>query len=132
MGALLEHVKGYYGVINFGEVDAIAAYFTDDAVHYYTRMEPHVGGRAIAERAAWAVQHIDAEWSMYNGIDDGEQAVIEWAMKWTHPETGERRLDRGTEWFLFRDGLICEVRAYYNRSGDLIGFDHSGRGHTVL
>jgi hypothetical protein len=78
------------------------------------------------------VNNIEAEWSMYNGIDDGEQAVIEWAMKWRHPETGELKLDRGTEWFLFRDGKICEVRAYYNRSGDLIEFDHAGRAHTVL
>jgi ketosteroid isomerase-like protein len=131
MGALLDHVKSYYGVLNSGDADAIAAHFTDDAVHYYTRMAPH-RGREIADRAAWAVQNIQAEWSMYNGIDDGEQAVIEWAMKWRHPETGEVKLDRGTEWFLFRDGLICEVRAYYNRSGDLIGFDHAGRGHTML
>ena len=131
MGALLDHVKSYYAVINTGDVDAIAAHFTDDAVHYYTRMAPH-RGREIAERAAWAVNNIEAEWSMYNGIDDGEQAVIEWAMKWRHPETKELKLDRGTEWFLFRDGKICEVRAYYNRSGDLIEFDHAGRGHTVL
>jgi ketosteroid isomerase-like protein len=131
MGALLDHVRSYYGVINSGDVDAIAGHFTDDAVHYYTRMAPH-RGREIAERAVWAVQNMEAEWSMYNGIDDGEQAVIEWAMKWRHPETGELRLDRGTEWFLFRDGKICEVRAYYNRSGDLIDFDHAGRGHTVL
>jgi ketosteroid isomerase-like protein len=131
VGALLDHVKSYYGVINSGDVDAIADHFTDDAVHYYTRMAPH-RGREIAERAAWAVHHIEAEWSMYNGIDDGEQAVIEWAMKWRHPETNELKLDRGTEWFLFRDGKICEVRAYYNRSGDLIEFDHAGRGHTVL
>jgi ketosteroid isomerase-like protein len=132
MGALLDHVRSYYDVINSGDVDKIAAHFTDDAVHYYTRMAPHRGGRDIAERAAWAVKNIDAEWSMYNGVDDGEQAVIEWAMKWRHPETGEWKLDRGTEWFLFRDGKIREVRAYYNRSGDLIDFDHAGRGHTVL
>ena len=44
-----------------------------------------------------------------------------------------RMLDRGAEFFRFRGGLICEVRAYYNeRGGDLIGFDHAGRGHTVL
>jgi ketosteroid isomerase-like protein len=131
MGALLDHVKSYYAVINSGDVDAIADHFTDDAVHYYTRMAPH-RGREIAERAAWAVENIEAEWAMYNGIDDGEQAVIEWSMKWRHPETKELKLDRGTEWFLFRDGKICEVRAYYNRSGDLIEFDHAGRGHTVL
>ena len=127
----LDLVKRYYALLNTRDVDAIANCFTDDAVHYYTRMAPH-RGREIAERAVWAVENVDAEWSMYNGIEQGEQACIEWAMKWTHPETGERRLDRGTEWFLFRDGRIAEVRAYYNRSPDLIEFDHAGRGHTVL
>ena len=39
------------------------------------------------------------------------------------PKTGERCLDRGSEFLSFRDGLICEVRAYYSRDGDLIGFD---------
>ena len=43
----------------------------------------------------------------------------------------------GTEWFLIRDGKIAEVRAYHhgnkrNPSGDLLGFDHAARGHTVL
>ena len=48
------------------------------------------------------------------------------------------RLDRGTEWFAFSDeGRIREVRAYFhsdprNRSGNLLGFDHKGRGYTVL
>ncbi|MFN2638494.1 MAG: hypothetical protein ABR585_15980, partial [Gemmatimonadaceae bacterium] len=40
-------------------------------------------------------------------------------------------------WLEFRDGKICEVRAYHhsnakNRSGNLLGFDHSGRGYTTL
>ena len=53
-------------------------------------------------------------------------------MTWRDPKSGERRLDRGSEWFRFRDGLICEVRAYYNaRGGDLEGFDHAARGHTA-
>ena len=62
--------------------------------------------------------------------------AIEWTMAFDHPRTGERRLDRGAEFLVFRDGRICEVRAYYhggvpaNLSGDLVGFDHPGRGHT--
>jgi hypothetical protein len=57
-------------------------------------------------------------------------------MTWRHPE-GEERLNRGTEWFAFRDGKIAEVRAYHhgsrkNPQGDLRGFDHGARGHTVL
>jgi ketosteroid isomerase-like protein len=137
MGQLIDHVRGYYDALNTGDADKVAAFFTDDATHYYTRMGPHEGARAIAENAKLGVEQIDGQWHMYNGIEEGDQAVIEWAMTWRDPETGERRLDRGSEWFLFRDGLIAEVRAYFhggrrNRSGDLIGFDHAGRGHTVL
>lgn len=83
------------------------------------------------------MRELDGQWSIANGIEDGDQACIEWAMTWRDPRSGERRLDRGTEWFVFRDGKIAEVRAYFhsnakNRSGNLLGFDHAGRGHTVL
>jgi ketosteroid isomerase-like protein len=137
MGKLIDHVRGYYEALNTGDPEKVAAFFTEDATHYYTRLGPHEGARAIAENAKLGVEQLDGQWHMYNGIEEGDQAVIEWAMTWRDPETGERRLDRGTEWFLFRDGLIAEVRAYFhggrrNRSGDLIGFDHAGRGHTVL
>jgi ketosteroid isomerase-like protein len=137
MGALLDHVRSYYDALNTGESEKIAAHFTPDAVHYYTRLGPHEGARAIGEHTKLAVDHLEGRWILENGIDDGEQAVIEWTMTWRDPKSGERRLDRGTEWFRFRDGKIAEVRAYHhsnekNRSGDLLGFDHEGRGYTVL
>lgn len=137
MGALLDHVRSYYAALNTGDPDAVAAHFTPDATHYYTRLGPHEGARTIGEHTKMAVEQIDGQWQIANGIEEGDQACIEWSMTWRHPETGERRLDRGTEWFLFRDGKIAEVRAYHhgnkrNPSGDLLGFDHAGRGHTVL
>jgi ketosteroid isomerase-like protein len=135
--ALLEVVRSYYDALNTGDSDAVAAHFTDDAVHYYTRLGPHQGAKTIGDHTHWAVTNIDGQWHIENAIEDGEQAVIEWAMTWRDPRSGERRLDRGTEWFRFRDGRICEVRAYHhggpkNPSGDLLGFDHAGRGYTVL
>jgi ketosteroid isomerase-like protein len=139
MGALLDHVQSYYDSIAGGEVDpdAVAAHFTDDAVHYFTRLPPAVGGRAIADYAVLGVRELKGRWTLEHGIDNGEEAVIEWSMTWVDPRSGAPRLDRGTEWFRFRDGLICEVRAYHhsdakNRSGDLLGFDHEGRGFTTL
>jgi ketosteroid isomerase-like protein len=137
MGALLDHVRAYYDALNTGDAEKVASFFTDDAVHYYTRMGPHEGARTIGEHTHWAVENIEGRWFLENGIDDGEQAVIEWTMTWRDPRSGERRLDRGSEWFRFRDGRICEVRAYFhsnekNRSGDLLGFDHAGRGYTTL
>lgn len=137
MAAPLDHVRSYYAALNSGDPDAVAAHFTDDAVHYYTRLGPHEGARTIGEHTKWAVENIEGQWVLENGIDDGEQACIEWTMTWRDPRSGERRLDRGTEWFSFRDGKICEVRAYHhgnskNPSGDLLGFDHAGRGYTTL
>jgi ketosteroid isomerase-like protein len=136
MGALLDHVRSYYEALNTGDADLVASHFTDDAVHYYTRLGPH-RGREIADYAKLGVEQLEGRWNLEHGIDDGEEAVIEWTMTWRSPKDGSRRIDRGTEWFRFRDGKICEVRAYHhggpkNPSGDLLGFDHAGRGHTML
>lgn len=139
MGSQVEHIRSYYEALNTGDAEAVARHFTDDATHYYTRLGPHEGAETIGKYAALAVESIEGQWFVENALDsgDGDEAVIEWTMTWRHPESGERRLDRGTEWFVFRDGLIAEVRAYHhggpkNPNGDLLGFDHEGRGYTML
>ena len=130
----IDRVRAYYDDLRTGDADAVARHFSADAVHYYTRRAPH-RGREIADHAALAVEHLNAIWRLENAVGDDEQVAIEWSMEFDHPKDPSRRmLDRGTEWFRFdADGLITEVRAYYNeRGGDLQGFDHAGRGHTVL
>ena len=129
----LDHVRSYYESLNSGDVERVAAHFTNDAVHYYTRRDPHVGARAIAENAVLGVTVLNAIWTLEHAVEGDDEVVIEWSMAFDHPRTGERMLDRGAEFLAFRDGLICEIRAYYNeRGGDLRGFDHAGRGHTTL
>jgi ketosteroid isomerase-like protein len=138
VGDRLDHVRSYYASLNTGDADAVAAHFTDDAVHYYTRRERQEGARAIAENAALAVEHLNAQWALEHAVEGEDEVAIEWSMVFDHPRTGERCLDRGAEFLVFRDGRICEVRAYYhggvpkNLSGDLVGFDHAERGHTTL
>jgi ketosteroid isomerase-like protein len=137
MGTLLDHVRSYYEALNTSDPDHVAAHFTEDAVHYYTRLGPHVGAHTVGEHTKLAVENIEGRWFIEDAVDDGERVVIEWTMTWRDPKSGERRLDRGTEWFEFRDGRISEVRAYHhgnrkNPSGDLLGFDHAGRGYTTL
>ena len=128
-----ERVRAYYDDLATGDAEAIARHFTEDAVHYYTRRAPHLGAAQIAGNAAAAVEHLNAVWTLEHLVADDESAAIEWSMAFDHPTKRTRMLDRGAELFRFRDGLICEVRAYYNgRGGDLIGFDHAGRGHQVL
>ena len=127
-----ERVRAYYEDLNCGHADRVARHFTEDAVHYYTRREPHVGARAIADNAAFAVNHLNAVWTCERLVACGDEVAIEWTMAFDHPRTGERLLDRGAEFLAMRDGLICEVRAYYNgRGGDLQGFDHVARGQTA-
>ena len=127
-----ERVRAYYEDLNSADADRVARHFTDDAVHYYTRREPHFGARAIAENAVLAVTHLNAVWTCEHLVESDDEVAIEWTMAFDHPRTGERLLDRGAEFLALRDGLICEVRAYYNeRGGDLVGFDHAGRGHTA-
>jgi ketosteroid isomerase-like protein len=137
VGANIDHVRSYYEALNRGDAEEVASHFTEDATHYYTRLEPHQGAATIGQMTEWAVDNIDAQWYVENAIEEGDQAVIEWTMTWRHAESEEPRLDRGTEWFQFRDGKIAEVRAYHhgnrkNPQGNLLGFDHAGRGHTML
>jgi hypothetical protein len=136
MAGNLDHVRSYYESLNTPNADAIAAHFTSDATHYYTRLGPH-RGRGIAENACWAIRNLDARWHLEHGIEADGEVVIEWSMSWRNPDSGERRINRGTEWFRFEDGLISEVRAYHhgdrrNPEGNLLGFDHAARGHTTL
>jgi ketosteroid isomerase-like protein len=132
-----ERVRAYYEALNTGDPAAVSAHFVNDAVHYYTRLGPHEGAKAIGDLAALGVSKIDAQWYVENAIEQGDQVAIEWTMTWRDPQSGDERLDRGAEWFLIRDGRIAEVRAYHhggrkNPQGDLLGFDHEGRGYRML
>ena len=75
MSALLDHIHSYYKALNTGDPDRVAAHFTDDAVHYYTRLGPHEGARTIGEHTKWAVDSIDGKWHIDNAIEDGEQGT---------------------------------------------------------
>jgi ketosteroid isomerase-like protein len=132
-----ERVRAYYEALNTGDAAAVSAHFTDDATHYYTRLGPHEGAKTIGDLTALGVSTIDAQWYVENLIEADNQVAIEWTMTWRDPNSGAKRLDRGTEWFRFRDGKIAEVRAYHhggkkNPQGDLLGFDHEGRGYRML
>jgi ketosteroid isomerase-like protein len=137
MGALLDHVASYYRALNTGDAQLVASHFTPDAVHYYTRLGPHEGSEAIGDNAKLGVDALHGVWNLEHAVEGDDEVAIEWTLAWTDPKSGERRLDRGAEFLAFRDGLICEVRAYHhggpkNPQGDLLGFDHEGRGHTML
>ena len=110
----VDHIRSYYESLNTGDAEAVAAHFTEDAVHYYTRLGPHEGAEDDRRLRRLRGREIEGQWHLENAIGEGDQVVIEWTMTWRHPETGEARLDRGAEWFLISDGKIAEVRAYHH------------------
>jgi hypothetical protein len=70
-------------------------------------------------------------------LDGGSEAVIEWTM-FSRPAgagPGARIATRGAEWFVFRDGLIVEIRSYYQQrpqTSELHGFPYGERRFSVL
>ena len=53
-------------------------------------------------------------------------------------QTGEPELLRGSEWYVFREGRIAEIRSYHNnfylqnaKNRELHDFDYAGRGYRL-
>jgi methyltransferase len=101
-------IRRYYAACNTGDVDAVAAFFTPDAVHY---VPPGYGGsprggRAIGEVIARLVQATASRWSIDQVVCDPgtNRAVIEWTVR----RTGA--LARGAEWYEFDPGYGTDHR----------------------
>ena len=67
----VDHIRSYYESLNSGDAEAVAAHFTEDAVHYYTRLGPHEGAETIGGYAAFAVANIEGRWHLENAIEGG-------------------------------------------------------------
>lgn len=134
-------IRGYFDACNRGESEAVAAYFTEDAVHYFPPgmyEGPFRGAGKIGDRWRQAVEQLGSVWTIDQIITDPAtgRAVIEW----THFKTFQGTTLRGDEWYVFdpATGLIEEIRAYYASPQDsalqvleLGGFDYPGRGYAV-
>jgi hypothetical protein len=134
-------MRDYFDACNRGDVEEIASYFTEDAVHYFPPgmyEGPFVGGRTIGERWAGAVKDLGSIWTVDQILTDPDSARA--VMEWTHFKTTEGTVLRGDEWYDFdpETGLIEEIRAYYAapQSPDLDrhelgGFDYEERDYPV-
>jgi hypothetical protein len=138
--AMEKRIRDYFDACNSGVVDAIAAHFEPDAVHYFPPgmyEGPFRGARIIGDRWRHAVQTLGSHWTVDQVICDPptRRAVIEW----THFKTKRGVILRGDEWYVFSpSGLIAEIRAYYASPQDsglerleLGGFDYAGRGYPT-
>jgi hypothetical protein len=133
-----ESIRGYFDACNRADTEAIAAYFTPDAVHYFPPgmyEGPFRGAETIARRWVAAVENFGSVWTIDSFI--GDEATGRAVIEWSHFKTYQDTLLRGDEWYRFdaETGLIEEIRAYYaspqpSEGGrlELGGFDYAGRG----
>jgi hypothetical protein len=134
-------VRRYFDACNAADAEAIASFFTADAVHYFPPgmyEGPFRGAETIARRWVQAVETFGSVWTIdsFIGDDATGRAVIEWS----HFKTFQDTLLRGDEWYRFdaATGLIAEIRAYYAAPQppeggrlELGGFDYASRGFAL-
>ena len=135
----LSVIKQYYNGCTSGDLDMLHSTLHPDVVRYF--LAPNVGTKPVEGREHLArywrkvTRRIDARWVVDHALSMGDEAVIEWTMFWRPTPDAQCIATRGAEWFVFRDGLILEIRSYYqqrNGSTELDAFDYSGRGYSTL
>lgn len=134
-------IRGYFDACNSGDADAVAAFFTPDAVHYFPPgmyEGPFVGADTIGRKWAEAVATLGSVWTVDQVICD--PATARAVLEWTHFKNFPGTVLRGDEWYAFdrATGLISEIRAYYASPQDpslerleIEGFDYPGRGYPT-
>jgi ketosteroid isomerase-like protein len=132
----VETIKRYYAACNSADVEGVVACCTPDVVHYFLApgTDPVRGGEHLGRYWRKVVRLISAEWTVEHAVACDDEAVIEFSQRWTSPEDGKRYIWHGAEWYAFRDGRICEIRAYYDLGRDrdtgLVDFPYAERGYT--
>jgi ketosteroid isomerase-like protein len=134
----IDIIKRYYEGCNSADYDLLMSTFTDDIVHYFVDHGAVHGADGLANYWVKVAPRTKARWTLDHAIVEEPEAVIEWSMKWTPPATGKPELLRGSEWYLFRDDKIAEIRSYHNnihlqnpKNAELWDFDYEGRGYTL-
>lgn len=133
-------VHRYFDGCQAGKVEEIRATLAPDVTHYFLGDDrpPIHGSEHLARFWAKMKRVLDVNWSVDHELAHGTEVVVEWTLYWTHPDTGARLVNRGTDWYVLEDDLIREVRAYFHfpatppligRDSQLLGFPYRERGY---
>jgi ketosteroid isomerase-like protein len=136
-GGPLTVVQRYYDGCSTADVDLMLTTLHPDVVHYFlapnTGSAPVAGAEHLARYWRKVARPIEARWVVDHGIEAPGEAVIEWTMFWRPSGATTRIATRGAEWFTFTDGLIREIRSYYQQrpeTTELEGFPYGPRGYS--
>ena len=114
----LQTIRHYYDGCSRADFKTIRSTFTVDVVHYFTHAPAVCGGDALANFWVKVGRRFEDRFHVDHGIAEDDECVIEWSLEYTPEPGASRELIRGAEWYLFKDGLIAEIRAYYMNRHD--------------
>ena len=135
----LDTIVRYYDGCSRGDIAMMTDTLHPDVAHYFLEVNPGSapieGAGVLAEYWRRIQAQIDGHWIVDHVVSDGSgEAVVEWSLYWRRDAESPRVVTRGAEWFAFSDGLIREIRSYYQQretTTELDAFDYPGRGYSV-
>jgi ketosteroid isomerase-like protein len=133
----IQTVRRYFDGCSSGDLQVLLDTLTPDVVHYFLPREfaPIRGAEHLAKHWRKFKQLLDPVWAIDQIIAEGDQVVSEWSCIWTPKGTSRRVMMRGSEWYVMRDGLIAEIRAYLMHDDmtdtELAGFPYFERGYLT-
>ncbi|OGL05991.1 MAG: hypothetical protein A3I03_10230 [Candidatus Rokubacteria bacterium RIFCSPLOWO2_02_FULL_68_19] len=131
----IEVIRRYFDGCNSSDLDVLLSTLAPDVVHYFLphNTGPIKGAQHLARYWRKFKQVLDPIWAVDHIIAQGNEVVSEWSVVYSPAGTQPRIMQRGTEWYVMRDGRISEVRAYLildeARNCELTGFPYSERGY---
>lgn len=134
----LATVRAYYEGCNTGDLTLMKSTFTPDVKHYFPTHAPVQGAEVLAKYwQGFNTSERRTTWTVDHGLVVGDEAAIEWTMIVTFMDGRPQEILRGAEWYLFRNGKIAEIRAYYHsdperKVTELIGYPYAERGFPTL
>ncbi|MEM7003681.1 MAG: nuclear transport factor 2 family protein [Pseudomonadota bacterium] len=134
----IEVIKTYYRGCNTADVALMCSTFTADVVHYFVDHSAVRGAQALANYWAKVAPRTQANWQLDHALVQDDEVAIEWSMRWQPPADVPPEILRGSEWYIFQDGKIAEIRSYHNNfylqateNRALHDFDYSTRGYRI-
>lgn len=135
----LATIRRYYEGCSRPDVELMESTFAADVVHYFTNLPPIRGATNLAKFWSAFQPEWQAHWTVDHGIAEGDEAVVEWTLRCVPPGRSQPELVRGSEWYVFREGKIAEIRAFYvghetigAGKCELDGFPYAERGYPIL
>jgi ketosteroid isomerase-like protein len=134
----IEVIRKYFDGCNSGNLDDLLSTLAPDVCHYFlpSSYPPIRGAEHLARHWRKFKQVLNSVWAIDRILAQEGEVVSEWSCIWSPPESRERLINRGTEWYIMRDRRIAEIRAYFianpASSSELATFPYAERGYLMI